>query len=346
MPIFEPRQLKRNSKKMQHFEPGDEVSFMLSNLRGKVLHRIDKQQVMVEIEDGFEIPAFNNELVLVKRNSELKEENKPDTDISSKQEIKTFTHSGIAVQKGVFLGFVLQDDKKSGKAQVHCYLINSTKDELLFAIFAGTEEKIKGIAKGETAPNKAIQFSTFALEDSDSYKSWHVQVLKFQKQVQELPEPIVLSLKFKEANLLKSQQELPLIGLQGWLISLEAKEKLQEKNIENEDFYFKQNEEGEIIKVERVSDIVDLHLDTLQEKEKPLANGEALQLQMQHFINSLEKAYAFGLPKIIFIHGVGNGILKNKIKEHLKKQDFVTKILDADPKKFGYGATEVYLKMR
>jgi hypothetical protein len=50
------------------------------------------------------------------------------------------------------------------------------------------------------------------------------------------------------------------------------------------------------------------------------------------------------MQKIVFIHGIGNHFLKNKIKNYLGRQkDLVRKYGDADMVKYGGGATEVFL---
>ena len=76
-----------------------------------------------------------------------------------------------------------------------------------------------------------------------------------------------------------------------------------------------------------------------------MPEGEALRVQSEKFLNDLTKAISFGLPKITFIHGLGNGTLKNKIREELENHPDVDRYGDADVKRFGYGATEVYIKL-
>ena len=46
------------------------------------------------------------------------------------------------------------------------------------------------------------------------------------------------------------------------------------------------------------------------------------------------------IRKIIFIHGVGNGRLKSEIRKELQHYQGI-KVRDADPSRYGRGATEV-----
>jgi hypothetical protein len=60
---------------------------------------------------------------------------------------------------------------------------------------------------------------------------------------------------------------------------------------------------------------------------------------------ALEQSFVLKKQKIIFIHGVGNHFLKNKIKNLLGTSKSWVKVFnDADPLKYGGGATEVWLK--
>ena len=47
------------------------------------------------------------------------------------------------------------------------------------------------------------------------------------------------------------------------------------------------------------------------------------------------------IPKIVFIHGVGEGVLKSELQSLLNK--YSVKYYDASYKKYGLGATEVYV---
>jgi dsDNA-specific endonuclease/ATPase MutS2 len=50
------------------------------------------------------------------------------------------------------------------------------------------------------------------------------------------------------------------------------------------------------------------------------------------------------MDEIVFIHGVGNGILRMEIHKRLGKHAYVQFFKDAMKEKFGYGATLVKLK--
>ena len=89
---------------------------------------------------------------------------------------------------------------------------------------------------------------------------------------------------------------------------------------------------------------VDLHIHELIDDTRGLANHEMLEIQMGRFRNELETAIANGTRKIVFIHGVGNGTLKQELRKELTTKYKKYYFQDASFKEYGYGATMVILK--
>lgn len=85
---------------------------------------------------------------------------------------------------------------------------------------------------------------------------------------------------------------------------------------------------------------VDLHLEELVEFPGKLDDWQKLYTQMQHVRKCLNAAFDQNTQKIIFIHGVGQGILKTEIKNYLSTLPNIT-FTDADFREYGQGATEV-----
>ena len=85
---------------------------------------------------------------------------------------------------------------------------------------------------------------------------------------------------------------------------------------------------------------VDLHITELIENPEGLSNFEMLNIQLEKFENELDDAIHKNMKKIIFIHGVGNGRLKQEIISRLNKTKGVT-FQDGSYKDYGFGATQV-----
>lgn len=87
---------------------------------------------------------------------------------------------------------------------------------------------------------------------------------------------------------------------------------------------------------------VDLHINQLVKSPKGMSNHEMLTLQLDTARRQLEFAMAKRIQKIVFIHGVGEGVLKVEL-EYLFARYNNVKFYDANYQKYGLGATEVYI---
>jgi dsDNA-specific endonuclease/ATPase MutS2 len=87
---------------------------------------------------------------------------------------------------------------------------------------------------------------------------------------------------------------------------------------------------------------VDLHIHQLVKSSKGLSNFDILNLQLETAKRQLDFAIKKRIQKVVFIHGVGEGILKEELYYLFKKYDNL-KYYDAEYQKYGLGATEVYI---
>jgi DNA-nicking Smr family endonuclease len=87
---------------------------------------------------------------------------------------------------------------------------------------------------------------------------------------------------------------------------------------------------------------VDLHIERLLDSIKGMSNFDILNYQ----INSAQKQLEFALRKrikcIVFIHGVGEGVLKMEVETLLRRYDYI-KFHQADPRQYGMGAIEAII---
>jgi dsDNA-specific endonuclease/ATPase MutS2 len=89
---------------------------------------------------------------------------------------------------------------------------------------------------------------------------------------------------------------------------------------------------------------IDLHIHQLLDDTRGLSNHEMLEIQMGKFRNEMETAIANGTQRIVFIHGIGNGTLKQEILRELGSKYKKYYFQEASFKEYGFGATMVILK--
>ena len=87
---------------------------------------------------------------------------------------------------------------------------------------------------------------------------------------------------------------------------------------------------------------VDLHIHQLVRSTKGLTNFDMLNIQLETAKHQLDFAIQKRIQKVVFIHGVGEGVLKDELQYLFNKYDNL-KYYDADYQKYGLGATEVYI---
>ncbi len=85
---------------------------------------------------------------------------------------------------------------------------------------------------------------------------------------------------------------------------------------------------------------IDLHIDVITETNLGLTNFQMLTKQLTEFKSFFKKAKSKNIRKIVAIHGVGEGVLKEEIRSFLSKQEGI-EYYDADFREYGKGATTV-----
>ena len=96
-------------------------------------------------------------------------------------------------------------------------------------------------------------------------------------------------------------------------------------------------------KIERGVPEFDLHIEKLVKNPRGMSNFDILTIQTETAKKHLEFAIRNRIPKIVFIHGVGEGVLKAELDFMLKNFDNIS-FQDANYQKYGLGATEIYFK--
>jgi len=87
----------------------------------------------------------------------------------------------------------------------------------------------------------------------------------------------------------------------------------------------------------------DLHIEKLVPNFRGMSNYDILTLQTETAKRHLEFAIRNRIPKIVFIHGVGEGILKAELDFLFGRYDQIF-FQEANYQKYGLGATEVFIK--
>jgi preprotein translocase subunit YajC len=96
-------------------------------------------------------------------------------------------------------------------------------------------------------------------------------------------------------------------------------------------------------KNERAAPEFDLHIEKLVLNKQGMSNYDILTLQSETAKRHIEFAIKNRIPKIVFIHGVGEGVLKAELDFLLGRYDNID-FREGNYQKYGQGATEVFIK--
>lgn len=87
---------------------------------------------------------------------------------------------------------------------------------------------------------------------------------------------------------------------------------------------------------------IDLHIEELVPSIKNMTDFDILNLQLETARRHLEWAIGRHIQHLVFIHGVGKGVLRMELETLLSRYDQV-EYYDADYALYGRGATAVYI---
>lgn len=86
---------------------------------------------------------------------------------------------------------------------------------------------------------------------------------------------------------------------------------------------------------------VDLHIDELIDTTAGLSAADMLNLQIDEFRRVMDSNLKNKGKRIVFIHGKGEGVLRNALMKELKHRYKSCRVSDASFQEYGYGATLV-----
>lgn len=327
------------------FKPGDQVSFINEKQDGIISKVLSNNNVMVLTTDGFEICVSEKDLV--------KKAVMTETPASSSSELSSVDNDEDKpdimnlIEKGD-IAFVTLPERTGAvlTGEIHCHLVNRSEHPAAFTFYIKKGKQYEGHYIGIIRSDASDQVFRSSRSDLTDIESYFIEALIMNHERQHLRKelPVMVPdlhsvrngfsgvIAFAKTSSLFRREE-PFTD------SLETLKDHFEKG-EQQNFRGSRghkNPRGIIINEK----IVDLHIEELIDHFSGLTNAEMLAEQMKRFTNEMNEARENHYHKVTFIHGVGSGVLKKAIRDELRHYRDV-RFGDADPAKFGYGATDVF----
>jgi hypothetical protein len=327
---------------------GDRVRLVHGREEGIITKVLPNNIVEVEIEDGFRIPIKRSEAVVI---NELESKVfKPQPIVATTFEPQRTSYdrfqtptADVLANKGIYMAFVPVNDRELSQ-----YLINNTDWDLPFMLSVGTDPHHKGLASGMLKAKTHIKVQQVFVQDFENWGTFTFQAFFFRLAFMQLKQPLLKAMKFRINTFFKNKQKAPLINQDAHLFQLDSEDVTTPVKIEPEKIVEKMFEKQSTVEKlplpSKPSKVVDLHIEELTNDHFTMSNRQMLELQLSTFERQFEAAIANGMDEIIFIHGVGNGVLRNELHKRLSGHKNVKYFEDSQKEKFGYGATKVKIK--
>lgn len=360
--------------KTTNIKRGDTVRF-LNAVGGGVVARIDEQKnmVYVEDEDGFEIPVLERECVVVPKVNATT--NFPVRDFSSKstsqeapaaepakpsakeapQPVEVY-ETADGDQLKALLAIVPVDIKNLQNSSYDCLLINDSNYFLFYNIIIGNESQRRSAASGILEPNIQEDLFNINNEQLNEWENLQVQLVAFKQNKRYEVQPAIdrqfhiSPLKFYK---LHTYSENEYFDEPSWLIDLVEKaparmpefsaEEIKKAILEKDKYETPKSIRNKVSLNPAILE-VDLHINELVDTTAGMNNADMLQLQLDKFHSVIDENKNKKGQKIVFIHGKGEGVLRNEILRLLKNRYKSYYFQDASFKEYGFGATMVVIK--
>ena len=331
---------------MSNIKVGDKVRFLNSTGGGVVRSFKGKDQVLVEDEDGFEVPALIRECVVV-GDSEMQVHSSRRSPLPSvtqaavlqpkkpepQPEVEKVTETIEGERLNIYLAYLpIEPAKVMQGSGYETYFINDSNYYLFFNYMNRQNNSWISRYNGIVAFKKDKPYS---LKNAISVEL-HLDTVKFYKQHCFMENDF-----FDEDAMVYPivRQDIPEKEL---LISAaELQQAMQQKVYED-------RRAPQTIVKKKVTDSsileVDLHITELLDNTNGLSNADMLNYQLEKFHEVLAKYAANKGQKIVFIHGKGDGVLRKAIEKELKTKYKQYYYQDASFREYGFGATMVTIK--
>ena len=348
---------------------GDKVRF-LNAVGGGIVRRFQGKDIaFVEDPDGFEVPALIRECVVVGSDDFTAKpvvagtvEVKPVVEaMPEKKEQKPRPVMEVSGRDklNVYLAYLPMNIKEIGKCNFETYFINDSNYFLFYNYMNRENNAWNSRVCGIIEPNTQLFLEEFSKGQLNDLEKICVQLIAFKKdKPYSLKNPCSVELRIEGVNFYKlhSFRENDFFEDEALIYPIVVNDAVErEMLISATDLQEAMTQKAKAekphrhpapAKTNRKPEIVevDLHIHELIDNIAGLNNTEMLNLQLDKFRQTLGECKSKPGQRIVFIHGKGEGVLRNAILSELKTKYPKYACQDASFREYGFGATMVTIR--
>lgn len=350
---------------------GDKVRFLSETGGGIVAGFQGNNIVLVEDEDGFQIPVRTNDVVVVgtddyniKIDSVGKKDTKKDIENEPADRPVTFRAKPEERKGGdvlsVYLAFVPIDNREITNTKFEAYIVNDSNYYINYSYTSAEGASWHLRSTGEVEPNTKLFIEEFDRETLNTLERVCVQLIAYKRDKTFMSKPPVDAqiridtVKFYKLHTFKENDFFEQPALLYTVIEndkvvrplvIDAKKLKQEMTRKISD----DNKKPHVQPARKQQDkdapiVIDLHANELLETTSGLPAADILNHQLDVFRKTMDEYKSKTGTKLIFIHGKGEGVLRHAIIHELNYRYKRCPYQDASFQEYGYGATQVTIK--
>ncbi|MDO4789632.1 MAG: DUF2027 domain-containing protein [Porphyromonas sp.] len=348
---------------------GDTVRFLDSVGGGVVKAFCSGNVVMVETEDGFDVPVYENEVVVITPGStlvpkaELKLPIKEDPKVETKPKSKPAQPrptSKAGEKLNIVLAYLPDEINELGKCGYEGYIVNESNYDL--HLIYSTEDRDTGernVLFNGVIPYDSVEYvDSFPVEALAERRRVSCQIIPYKSDTKYGAKPCIDAVvKLDPQRFFKRHAFVPNPyfdeGAITFILMNDDKEAPQFE-IRSEDIQAKMNDKIKLdqktkSKVKPVVDpnaplVVDLHHHELLDTTVGMEPKDILEYQKKTVVETMEANLKFPGKKIIFIHGKGDGVLRKEVEKIIKSRYDFCSMQDASFQEYGFGATQITIR--
>lgn len=332
------------------YQVGDTVLLLHSNEEGEVKEIMNENMVLVNV-DGVEFPVFTDQIDFpyFKRFSEQSKAKK-EKELNKKVYIDQIkkekdTEKIKEAPDGTCLSFFpvysvqhYEDEIKKFKI----YLENRNHEAYQFEYSAVFKSTPSFVIENKILPGQHFYLHDLSNDELNDLSKFHF-LFSLEKPLKEKEEVLRVSLKIKAKTFFQKIEEMHLNNVPSF--SFPVFNKYPDK--QPEPYFPVTKKYGKPLtgrSIEPPRSVIDIHIEKISDNFFGMDNFQILQTQLAYFEKYYSLSVAHMQPKLIVVHGVGTGKLRNEIHEILRHKKEVKSFMNQYHPSFGFGATEIYFQ--
>ena len=355
---------------------GDKVRFLSEIGGGRISGFQGKDVVLVEDEDGFEVPMMKSEVVVIgeenydtshvvevkqqgqkSAKAPMAEQEPADKPISF--QTKPMERKG-GEQLSAYLAFVPLDIRELSQTRFETYFVNDSNYYLRFSLLSAEGNAWRLRASAEVEPNTKLYVEEFGREDLSGMERICVQLMAYKREKTFLLRPVidvqlrVDGVKFYKLHTFQENDFFEQPALIYTIVENDkpARSLVIDAQQLKESMYQKPADKPArpLIAPARKDGsgneplVIDLHADEILETTRGMSPVDILNYQLDVFRKTLKEHEKQKGMKIVFIHGKGEGVLRRALINELQYRYKQYTYQDASFQEYGYRATQVTIK--